>query len=137
MSAAPREDVVSLVDTHRATLSRLVEETNGTEASRLLARRAAALATWCDATELLMANGRQIDMSNYLRAVGSLQQLLADAAASIPMHDITPRDQSPRDLARAVLYMHHKAKDAGTVHLLPPAVLDLIATVPPTPEPAQ
>lgn len=134
MSIAPSEDVVSLADTHRATLSRLVNETNGTEASRLLARRAAALATWLDAAELRMSNGRTIDMTEYLKAVGTLKQLLSDAA-TIPMHDITPHERSPHDLARAVLYMHHKAKTEGKTHLLPPAVLDLIATVQPTPEP--
>ncbi|MER9174605.1 hypothetical protein NKH72_13530 [Mesorhizobium sp. M0955] len=128
------EDVISLAETHRTTLAALINQANGTEASRLLARRAAALATWCDAAELSMSAGRTIDMSAYLKAVSTLKQLLDDAAA-IPMQDITPmRERSPRDLARAVLYMHARATAEGKTHLLPPAILDLLATIEPTPE---
>jgi hypothetical protein len=138
---APTEDVRSLVETHRATLIRLVDEADGSEASRLIARRAAALATWCDSAELLMSQGRAIDMQAYLKAVSTLHNLLADAGisrAARPMRDITNwslANVSERDQARAVLFMHAKAKREGTAHLLPDSVLDLVASVQPVPEP--
>jgi hypothetical protein len=133
MTAAPKADVLNLVETHRATLASLISEGNGSEASRLLVRRAAALATWCDAMEISMENGRTIDMAVYLKAVGALKQLLTDVA-SVPVYDITPREHGPRDLARAMLWMHHKAKIEGKLHLLDPTVLDVIASVQPIPE---
>jgi hypothetical protein len=135
---APKADVLSLVETYRATLTALVNEADGSEASKLIARRAAALATWCDSAELLMSQGRAIDMAAYLKAVSTLQDLLADAGKGRPMRDITPFvdwTTNPRDLARAVIFTHAKAKLEGKAHLLPGPVLDIIATVEPTPEP--
>lgn len=138
MTAAPKTEVRSLIETHRDTLAALINEADGSEAGRLIARRAASLATWCSATEILMAQGREIDMGAYLRAVSTLQSLLTDATANrsvSPSYEtVLAGNASDRDLARAVLYMHHKAQREGTVHLLPEPVLDLIAQVQPTPE---
>ncbi|WP_192355524.1 hypothetical protein [Mesorhizobium mediterraneum] len=137
MTAAPQTEVRSLIETHKATLAALISEADRSEAGRLIARRAAALATWCDATEVLMAQGRSIDMGAYLRAVSTLQSLLTDATASRSVSSyetVLTGDASDRDLARAILFMHHNAKREGRAHLLPEPVLDLIAQVQPTPE---
>ncbi|RWI80814.1 hypothetical protein [Mesorhizobium sp.] len=138
MTAAPKTEVRSLIETHKATLAALISEADQSEAGRLIARRAAALATWCDATEVLMAQGRDIDMGAYLRAVSTLQSLLTDATANRSVSPsygaVLTGDPSNLELARRILFIHHNAKRDGREHLLPEPVLDLIAQVQPTPE---
>lgn len=139
MANAPSSEVETLITRHRSTLQALVTEGNGTEASRILARRAASLSTWMDSAELLLANGRAIDMSMYLKAASTLKDLLGEVGPSgRHMHDITPpAPLSDWEKARRLLFAFHRAKQEGRAHLLPQPMLDLLATVEPSPEPPQ
>ena len=76
----------------RDVLGDLVQHLGGadvaTEPQKHLARRAAALATWCERTEMSLANGQDMDVAAYVTAANSLRRLLADLGLQRQPRDI-------------------------------------------------
>ena len=89
----------------RDVLGDLVQHLGGddaiTEPQRHLARRAAALVTWCERAEISLAKGNDMDVGQYVTASNSLRRLLADIGI----------ERQPRDMGN--LAEHLKHLDAG------------------------
>ena len=63
---------------------------DASEAQTIIARRAATLAVWCEASEADMANGQQLDIATYTTATNALRRLLADLGLERRAKSITP-----------------------------------------------
>lgn len=59
----------------------IIGQGNGrlTEAQIILARRAVLLTMWCESAEAKMANGDDIDISEFTAAANALRRIMADA----------------------------------------------------------
>lgn len=61
-----------------------------TEAQTQIARRACALAVWCESCEAQLAAGAELDIAAFTTAANSLRRLLADLGLERRARDITP-----------------------------------------------
>lgn len=61
-----------------------------TEAQTQIARRACALAVWCESCEAQMAAGAELDIAAFTTAANSLRRLLADLGIERRARDVTP-----------------------------------------------
>jgi hypothetical protein len=59
-------------------------------APEVLARRAAALTTWCDRAEAALVRGEDMDIAVYATATNTLRRLLADLGLERRSRDVTP-----------------------------------------------
>ncbi len=60
------------------------------EAQKQLIRRAASLSTWCEAQEVHLANGEDVDIGPLTTAANSLRRILQDIGFERRPRDITP-----------------------------------------------
>jgi len=63
---------------------------DSSEAQNIVARRAATLAVWCEATEAAMAKGETLDVATFTTATNALRRLLADLGLERRARDVTP-----------------------------------------------
>ncbi|MEQ8228604.1 MAG: hypothetical protein RIA64_11015 [Rhodospirillales bacterium] len=61
-----------------------------TETQLQIARRAASLAIWCESQESMMANGGELNISEFTTATNALRRLLADLGYAKVPRDVTP-----------------------------------------------
>jgi hypothetical protein len=61
-----------------------------TEAQKQLIRRASSLSTWCEAQEVQLANGKDIEIGPLTTAANSLRRILQDIGLERKARDITP-----------------------------------------------
>ncbi|KSV76695.1 hypothetical protein N182_24800 [Sinorhizobium sp. GL2] len=73
-------------------LAQLVSDMGGdpSEAQLIICRRASTLAVWCEQAEAGMANGKEIDISEFTTATNALRRLLTDIGLQRRAKDITP-----------------------------------------------
>ena len=74
------------------------------EAQRQLIRRASSLAVWCEAVEVRLANGEDVDIGPYTTAANSLRRILADIGLERRARDVTPTLEQ---------YLAQRAEDRG------------------------
>jgi len=60
------------------------------EAQKQLIRRAASLSTWCEAQEVRLANGDDVEIGPLTTAANSLRRILTDIGLERKPRDITP-----------------------------------------------
>lgn len=60
------------------------------EAQKQLIRRAASLSVWCEAVEVRLASGEDVEIGPLTTAVNSLRRILADIGLERVAKDITP-----------------------------------------------
>ena len=60
------------------------------EAQKQLIRRAASLSTWCEAQEVNLANGEEVDIGPLTTAANSLRRILQDIGFERRPRDVTP-----------------------------------------------
>jgi hypothetical protein len=60
------------------------------EAQRAIIRRAASLCVWCEAVEVRLAAGEEIEITPYTTAANSLRRLLVDIGLERRARDVTP-----------------------------------------------
>jgi hypothetical protein len=77
---------------YRDILAQLISDLGGdpSEAQSAIARRAATLATWCEAREAQMLNGEQVDISEFTTAVNAMRRLLSDLGLERRLRDVSP-----------------------------------------------
>lgn len=61
-----------------------------TAAQKQLIRRAASLSTWCEAVEVRLANGEDVDIGPLTTAANSLRRILLDIGLRRVPRDVTP-----------------------------------------------
>lgn len=81
-----------LVRRYRDILAQLVSDIGGdpSEAQSIIARRAATLATWCEAQEAAMAAGTELDIAEFTTATNALRRLLSDIGLERRAREIVP-----------------------------------------------
>lgn len=77
-------------DIYQAFVAHLGGEEWITETRRHLAKRASALATWCEVEEAKLAMGGELDITAYTTSVNALRRLLVDLGLERVARDITP-----------------------------------------------
>ena len=77
---------------YRDVLGDLVAHMGGdpSAAETLIARRAAALAVWCEQAESDMAGGQDLDVAAYTTSANALRRLLQDLGLERRARDVTP-----------------------------------------------
>lgn len=60
------------------------------ESQKQLIRRAASLSTWCEAQEVKLANGEDVEIGPLTTAANSLRRILADIGLERRARDVTP-----------------------------------------------
>lgn len=77
---------------YREILATLCADMGGdpSEAQEQIARRAAALAVWCEGADADAANGKPLDIATYTTASNSLRRLLCDLGLERRARNITP-----------------------------------------------
>lgn len=60
------------------------------EAEKQLIRRAASLSVWCEAVEVRLANGEEVDIGTLTTAANSLRRILQDIGLDRRQRDVTP-----------------------------------------------
>lgn len=60
------------------------------EAEKQLIRRAASLSTWCEAQEVKLASGEEVEIGPLTTAANSLRRILQDIGLQRRVTDITP-----------------------------------------------
>ncbi|MCT7375734.1 hypothetical protein [Chelativorans salis] len=60
------------------------------ESQKQLIRRAASLSTWCEAQEVRLANGEDIEIGPLTTAANSLRRILQDIGLERRARDVTP-----------------------------------------------
>ncbi|MBF0678554.1 MAG: hypothetical protein IR164_06420 [Devosia sp.] len=60
------------------------------EAQKQLIRRAASLSVWCEAVEVKLANGEDVEISQLTTATNSLRRILQDIGFERATKDVTP-----------------------------------------------
>lgn len=60
------------------------------EAEKQLIRRAASLSVWCEAVEVRLANGEEVDIGTLTTAANSLRRILQDIGLERRTRDVTP-----------------------------------------------
>jgi hypothetical protein len=77
---------------YRDILAQLVADIGGdpSEAQSLIARRASALAVWCERAEAAMAKGDNLDIVEFTTAANALRRLLSDLGLERCARDVTP-----------------------------------------------
>ena len=60
------------------------------EAQKQLIRRAASLSVWCEAVEVRLANGEDVDIGQLTTASNSLRRILQDIGLERSSKDVTP-----------------------------------------------
>lgn len=63
---------------------------NPSEAQKQLIRRAASLSTWCEAQEVRLANGEEVEIGPLTTAANSLRRILQDIGIERKQRDVTP-----------------------------------------------
>lgn len=63
---------------------------NPSEAEKQLIRRAASLSTWCEAQEVRLASGEDIEIGPLTTAANSLRRILQDIGLERRSRDVTP-----------------------------------------------
>ena len=61
-----------------------------TEAQTQIARRATALAIWCESVEAQLVGGAQLDIGQFTTAANSLRRLLSDLGLERKARNVTP-----------------------------------------------
>ena len=78
----------------RSALARRYRDLGGadviSEAQRAIIRRAASLCVWCEAVEVRLAAGEEIEITPYTTAANSLRRLLVDIGLERRARDVTP-----------------------------------------------
>ncbi|WP_202354062.1 hypothetical protein [Mesorhizobium sp. 113-3-3] len=82
----------SIMRRYREIYGQLVSDMGGdpSEAKSIIAKRSTTLAIWCEEAEASMANGGDIDISEFTTATNALRRLLADIGLERRARDITP-----------------------------------------------
>jgi hypothetical protein len=63
---------------------------NPSESQKQLIRRAASLSTWCEAQEVRMVNGEEVEIAPLTTAANSLRRILQDIGLHRVAKDVTP-----------------------------------------------
>lgn len=74
------------------------------ESQKQLIRRAASLSVWCEAVEVRLANGEDVDIGTLTTAANSLRRILQDIGLERRTRDVTPTITE---------YMSQKAAEKG------------------------
>ena len=76
----------------REVYAQIIADIGGdpSEAQTQIARRASALAVWCESNEAELAKGAELDIAAFTTAANSLRRLLADLGIERVARDITP-----------------------------------------------
>lgn len=85
----------------RELLAQVATDLGGdlTAAQQAIARRACALAVWCESCEPEMDKGNELDIGQFTTAANSLRRLLADLGLERRAKDVTP---SLADITRQI-----------------------------------
>ena len=77
---------------YREILSAITLDLGGqlTETQNAVARRAAALAIWCEEREAEMVNGNTLEIAEYTTAANALRRLMSDLGYQRVSKDVSP-----------------------------------------------
>ena len=74
------------------------------ESQKQLIRRAASLSVWCEAVEVKLANGEEVEIGSLTTAANSLRRILQDIGLERRTRDVTPTISE---------YMQQRATEKG------------------------
>jgi hypothetical protein len=82
----------ALARRYRDILGELIRDLGGdpSGAQAAIARRAAALCTWCEQAEAAMAGGGEINIAEFTTAANAMRRLLVDLGLERRARDVTP-----------------------------------------------
>jgi hypothetical protein len=84
----------ALARRYRDLVAEFVSDLGGADvisaAQRAIVRRAASLCVWCEAVEVRLAAGEEIDIAPYTTAANSLRRLVVDIGLERRARDVTP-----------------------------------------------
>src|SRR4029453_8911527 len=84
----------ALARRYRDLVAKFVSDLGGADGisapQRAIVRRAASLCVWCEAIEVRLAAGEEIEITPYTTAANSLRRLLVDIGLERRARDVTP-----------------------------------------------